>query len=326
MSSIPYSRYVLGTIPWYSLLIVIGIVLAIILASLEERRTSLPKDTVIDLALWILPSGIIGARIYYVIFSWNQFRNDILSVFRIWEGGIAIYGGIIAGLIVLLIFCRARHLPPLQLCDLIVPGLVLAQCIGRWGNWFNIEAYGFRITRPELCFFPFAVEVPADQNNWHLATFFYESVWDFIVFIFLIISRRKYFRYQGDIFFFYLFLYACGRLIIEEMRIDSLYAASGIRISQLLSVLLSIAVLFRYAILLRKIHPVPHYLYIMIPLAVSASSIVLLYSFSVPVFSFMGRSGILFALSLFSLLMFIILFVIYHVVSVREVIHADNEA
>ena len=178
MSSIPYSRYLIGPIPWYSFLIVTGVLIAVFLACREERRTSLPKDTVIDLALWLLPGGIIGARIYYVLFSWDSFRDDLLSVFRIWEGGIAIYGGIIGGLVVLLLFCRARRLPPLQLCDIIVPGLAIAQCIGRWGNWFNIEAYGLTVTRPGLCFFPFAVQVPADGFSWHLATFFYESLWD----------------------------------------------------------------------------------------------------------------------------------------------------
>ena len=176
MSSIPYSRYLVGSIPWYSILIVTGVVLAIALACHEERRAGLPRDTVIDLALWLLPFGIAGARIYYVVFSWDSFRNDLLSVFRIWEGGLAIYGGIIAGVIVLLVFCRVRKMRPLPLCDIIVPGLALAQCIGRWGNWFNMEAYGFTVTDPRLCFFPFAVQIPADGYAWHLATFFYESL------------------------------------------------------------------------------------------------------------------------------------------------------
>ena len=101
MSSIPYSRFHIGSVPWYSFLIVTGVLIAVILACREERRLNLPKDTVIDLALWLLPCGIVGARLYYVIFSWDNFRDDFLSVFRIWEGGIAIYGGIIGGLIVL---------------------------------------------------------------------------------------------------------------------------------------------------------------------------------------------------------------------------------
>ena len=151
MFSIPYSRYLFYPVTWYSVLIVAGAALALFLACKEEKRSGLPKDTVLDLALWLIPGGIIGARLYYVVFSFDQFRNDLLSVFRIWEGGLAIYGGIIAGLLVLFIFCRYRKLSFLLLCDTIAPGLALAQCIGRWGNWFNIEAYGLSVTDPGSC-------------------------------------------------------------------------------------------------------------------------------------------------------------------------------
>lgn len=247
MSSIPYSRYLVYPVTWYSFLIVLGAALAILLASREERRTELKKDTIIDLSLWLLPFGIIGARIYYVVFAWSEFRDDPVSVFRIWEGGIAIYGAIIAGIIVLLIFCRIRKIPPLLLCDCIAPGLALAQSIGRWGNYFNMEAYGARITNPALCFFPLAVEISGPAGNeWHMATFFYESVLDFGIFLFLIASRRKLLKRRGDVFFFYLFLYAAGRLIVEDLRMDSLYASSNIRISQMLSILLCLAIMIRY--------------------------------------------------------------------------------
>ena len=147
MFSIPYSRYLFYPVTWYSVLIVTGAALALFLACKEEKRSGLPKDTVLDLALWLIPGGIIGARLYYVVFSFGQFRNDLLSVFRIWEGGLAIYGGIIAGLLVLFIFCRYRKLSFLLLCDMIAPGLALAQCIGRWGNWFNTEAFSLWLYR-----------------------------------------------------------------------------------------------------------------------------------------------------------------------------------
>ena len=244
MSSIPYSRYIVYPVTWYSFLIVLGASLAVFIASKAEKKSGLKRDTVIDLSLWLLPFGIIGARAYYVVFSWNQFREHPLSVFRIWEGGLAIYGGIIAGLLVLLIFCKKRKIPPLQLCDIIVPGLALAQSIGRWGNYFNIEAYGAAVSEPSFCFFPLSVEVPTPSGNiWHLAAFFYESVLDFCIFVFLITAGRRIRRKHGDIFFFYLVLYAAGRLIIEEIRVDSLYAASSVRISQLLSVLLCLFIL-----------------------------------------------------------------------------------
>lgn len=327
MSSVPYSRYLIGSVPWYSVLIVAGAVAAICLACMEERRTDLPKDTVIDLALWLLPFGIVGARIYYVVFSWNQFRTDILSVFRIWEGGIAIYGGIIAGLIVLVIFSRIRKLPALQLCDLIAPGLVLAQSVGRWGNWFNIEAYGFTVSRPELCFFPLAVQVPGDHYAWHLAAFFYESMWNLAVFIFLLIGRRKLFRHRGDVFFFYLFLYSAGRLVIEETRMDSLYAASGVRVSQLLGVLLCTGILVRYVILLRRDGRFPAVLrFFLLPGSLAVSGLALLYSLSFQLSFFGTRFRVLVFLSAYAVLMIISLFAVYFSISAQEVRNADNEA
>ncbi len=327
MSSIPYSRFLFGRIPWYSILIVTGMILAILLACREERRKALPKDTVIDLALWLIPCGIIGARIYYVVFAWDQFRDDLWSVFRIWEGGIAIYGGIIAGLLVLLIFCRVRRLPPLLLCDVIVPGLALAQSIGRWGNWFNIEAYGLAVTVPELCFFPFALQVPADGYAWHLATFFYESLWDFLIFLFLIIAGRRLFLRKGDPFFFYVFLYASGRLVIEGLRLDSLYAASSVRISQLLSVLLCAAVILRYILLLRKQRPLPASIrFCVLPAVLCFSAFAVLLTLPVRFLSSLNPVGTVILLSVYALMMILCLFAVYRRLRAQEVRHADDKA
>ncbi len=237
--SVPSSRYILGTIPWYSVLIVCGAALAILLAVREEKRAGLPKDTVIDLALWVLPIGILGARLYYVVFSWSQYRDNPLSILYIWEGGLAIYGGLIAGLITVVVFCRVRGLSILSVCDILVPGVVLAQAIGRWGNYFNQEAFGLPLNNPAFCFFPIGVLIPENGKMvWHMATFFYESLLDFLIFLFLLFFRRKMKRRRGDVFFAYLFLYGAARLIVENFRMDSLYAGSGIRISQLLSALL----------------------------------------------------------------------------------------
>lgn len=250
--SVSPSRKIFGLIPWYSFLIVLGAAIAVFLAVREEKRTDFKKDTVLDFVLVLLPSGIIGARIYYVAFSWSQFRNNLISVLKIWEGGIAIYGGVIAGLIAAWIFCRRRSISFLTLCDLIAPGLILAQAIGRWGNYFNQECYGLSVLNPALQFFPFAVQIrEAEGLQWHMATFFYESVWNFMVFVFLMIARRKWFRYHGDVICFYALLYACGRLIIEDFRTDSLYASSTVRISQLLSVVICILLLIRYMRLFR---------------------------------------------------------------------------
>ena len=234
----PRSRFLIGSLPWYSVLILTGAALAIWLTERLAKRESLPPDTIVDLALRVLPAGILGARIYYVLFSWDSYRKDPLSVLRIWEGGLAIYGGILAGLIVILIFCRRRQLSILTLCDLIVPGLALAQAIGRWGNYFNMEAYGW--TLPEhsaLCFFPAAVLIPEGETaHWHLATFFYESICDFGLFLALLVLRKRFRPVKGQLFRFYVFCYAAVRLVIEALRMDSLYSGT-VRVSQLLSLL-----------------------------------------------------------------------------------------
>ena len=241
----PSSRLFLGLVPWYGLLIVLGAALAVFHSDREAKRLLLPKDCILDLALWILPFGIIGARIYYVIFTWPTFRTNPVSVLYLWEGGLAIYGGLIAGAAVLVLFCRKRKLSVLQMLDIIVPGVALAQAIGRWGNYFNQEAFGLPLRdNSPLAFFPLAVLIRNESgSSWHMATFFYESSWDFLVFLFLLWGRRRWFRKRGDVFLFYLMLYSAGRLVIENLRMDSLYLGSSVRISQLLSILILISVL-----------------------------------------------------------------------------------
>ena len=240
--AVPASRYLIGPVPWYSALIVCGAALAVWLSAREEKRLGLPKDTVIDLALRLLPFGILGARLYYVLFSWDQFRGRPLSVLYIWEGGLAIYGGLIAGILTLWVFCRRRNLSLLTVLDLLVPGVALAQAIGRWGNYFNMEAYGIPVTDQALQFFPFAVQIPeGGVYVWHAAAFFYESFLDFLLFLFLLYGRRKLFRRGGDAFLFYAVFYAAFRLCIENLRMDSLYLSGGIRVSQLFSALICLA-------------------------------------------------------------------------------------
>jgi len=327
MFSVPFSRYILYPIPWYSFLIVLGIALAVYLACREERRVGLKKDTVIDLALWILPAGIVGARIYYVLFSWDQFSSDLLSVFRIWEGGIAIYGAIIAGLVVLVCFSRRRKLSPLLLCDLIAPGLALAQGIGRWGNYFNMEAYGLPLHNQALCFFPLAVRIMENgEYVWHMATFFYESVWDLSIFFFLIVARRRLLRRQGDVFLFYAFLYAAGRFVIEDLRMDSLFLSSSVRVSQLLSSLVCLGILVRYLLLglkSGKLGNSPRLLCLL--LAFPASGFQLVYSLSGVFLSGSPLSLRLCLLAGSSLILILSLFTVYTSVP-QEVSHADNQA
>lgn len=326
--AIPVSRTLFGIIPLYSLLIVIGAALAIWLASREEKRAGLPKETVLDLSFWVIPFGIIGARIYYVAFAWDQFKDNPVSALYVWEGGIAIYGAVIAGFIVLLIFCRMRKISAPALCDVIAPGLVLAQAIGRWGNYFNMEAYGEVITDPALQFFPFGVLITeSGAPVWHMATFFYESFWDFLVFLVLIIGRRKWFRKEGDVFGFYCFLYSAGRLIVEDFRMDSLYAAPSLRISQLLALILCTV---WWLITLREAgrrNTLPLWLRVLFTVLHSAYALVIaLYCFRLPALAVLPLSGRALLLSGYSLTAIVTLCLLYGRSDPGEVRYAIHTA
>lgn len=253
MPATPESRYIVGTLPWYSVLIVAGICAALFVASREEKRLGLPKDTTVDLALWAIPFGIAGARLYYVAFAWDVFRSDPVSILKIWQGGLAIYGGIIGGFLAGALFCHRRHLPLTKVMDMVAPALPLAQAIGRWGNYFNMEAYGAPIANPAWQFFPVGVLIPsAAGGTWHMATFFYESVWDLAVFLILMATRRR-MRRSGDVFLWYAALYGAGRYVIEGFREDSLMLGS-LRVSQLLSLGLCLAAFVILALRAIRLH------------------------------------------------------------------------
>ena len=252
--AVPYSRYIIGNLPWYSVLMVTGILTAYLLGTLEEKRLSLPRDSMLDMVLVAVPSGIIGARLYYVVMQLDQFAANPITIFYIWEGGIAIYGSLIGGAVGVAIYCRVRKRNFASLLDITAPGLALAQAIGRWGNYFNREAFGPVITDPNWRFFPAGVVI--DQGGvpvWHVATFFYESVWDAGVFLILWLCRKRMKR-TGDTFLWYLVLYGCGRFLVEQLRQDSLYLF-GFRASQYLSLVLCaiVAVVF-LARIAKEIH------------------------------------------------------------------------
>ena len=189
----------------------------------------------IDLSLYVVPAAIVGARLYYVVFSWSAYADDPISALYIWEGGLAIYGGILAGALTALVFAKVRHLPFLTLADLVAPSIALGQAIGRWGNFFNQEAFGRAVSAEWMRCFPIAVRIGAD-GLWHYATFFYESAWCLMVVVFLLIAdRRCLFRRPGDMFFTYVLLYAIERALVEGLRTDSLYLGP-VRVSQALSI------------------------------------------------------------------------------------------
>lgn len=241
-------------ISWYSLLLTLAVGVGIWLAEREERRLKLPKETIINFSLLAIPLGIIGARLYYVAFTWGRFQNNLIEIIQVWNGGLAIYGAILGGLLAAFIITRKYPATLPSLLDACAPSLILGQAIGRWGNYANMEAYGERIYTPALQFFPLAVQIPILGANgtefwyWHMATFFYEFLWSTIVFILLMAYRKK-MRRRGDVICWYLLLYCAGRTVIEGLRNDSLLLSVGnaqVRISQILSALvcLSVALLF----------------------------------------------------------------------------------
>ena len=224
------SRLLFGVIPIYGLLIALGVLLAVLYAGRQEARLGLPRDTAVDVVLWAVPPGIIGARLYYVAFTWERYASDPLSVLYIWEGGLAIYGGIIGGVLGILLYAKRKKLPLPTLTDMVVPAVILAQAIGRWGNFFNGEAYGRSVTDSALQFFPYAVHV---GGAWYQATFFYESMWDLAGFFVLHLTRKKW-RRPGSLTLLYFGFYGFGRMLIEGLRSDSLWWGP-FRVSQVLS-------------------------------------------------------------------------------------------
>lgn len=222
---------------WYGILIALGMFIGSFIVLKAAKKKGYKEDDIIDLILVALPSGIIGARIYYVIFSWDYYAGDFLKMINLRGGGLAIHGGVIGGLIGGYIFCRRRKLNFFELADFVAPALVLAQSIGRWGNYANGEAHG------GVTDLPWAILV--DGKYVH-PTFLYESIWNFLIFIFLITLGKRMKKKHGDLFLMYMGLYSFGRFFIEGLRTDSLMLGP-LRIAQVISlVLIGISVYFLF--------------------------------------------------------------------------------
>lgn len=239
-------------IQWYGLLITIGLLLAIIYCFSQMKRYGLNGDRALDAVLGGIVGGIIGARLYYVILEWDRYADDLMSIFNLREGGLAIYGGIIGALLIGGIVARLRKVRLLPLLDLVGQGFLIGQCIGRWGNFFNQEAFGcntdsiFGMTGGRIqswisssyidteCYGNLGVELNANVPV-H-PCFFYESMWCLLGFIILAVVSRKFRKFDGQIFLMYIAWYGLGRSFIEGLRTDSLVIGS-IRVSQALAVI-----------------------------------------------------------------------------------------
>ena len=258
---------------WYGLMIAAGMLLGVMLASAREKLYGQEKDTVFNFILWAIPVALVCARIYYVVFTWSEYAPNPMEIFNVRNGGMAIYGGVIGGVITGLIYTRVKKISFGTLADLCAPALALGQAMGRWGNFFNQEAYGAAVESTALQFFPAAVYIEA-LGQWRYATFFYESSWCFLIVAALLIAERRHlFHRPGDLFLWYGLTYAAERVVVEGMRSDSLYLGD-IRISQLLSAALLIAcgVVFLIRVLkkTRRV-PVSGVLFILFALALPLS-------------------------------------------------------
>ncbi len=245
----PIAFYLFGIpVHFYGLIISSSIALGVIIAMYFAKQRGFDPEIILDFVIVAVPIAIICARLYFVIFTWSNYKDNLLSIFRIWEGGLAIYGGVIGGVITAFIFCKRKKISPFELLDICTPSLILGQAFGRWGNFFNQEAYGGLVTDKNLQWFPYAVYIDNTQT-WQLATFFYESAWNFLVFIFLFFYSRKIPK-KGNVFLLYLLLYGLGRSFIEGLRTDSLWLIPNvIRASQMLSIVL---VIFSAAVLIYR--------------------------------------------------------------------------
>ncbi len=199
-------------IMWYGVLIAAAFMLAIFISYRRAHEFAIEKDEIINLAIVMMPLSIVGARLYYVIFSWSSYKNNPMDIFNTRSGGLAIHGGLIAGLLVSVFFCRLRKINLPDMADLIFPSVALAQSIGRWGNFFNSEAYG------SLTELPWAITVNGDKVH---PTFLYESLWCLLIFLFLLFLSRKR-KFPGQIALLYFILYSLERFFVEELRTDSL--------------------------------------------------------------------------------------------------------
>ncbi|HCY1322491.1 TPA: prolipoprotein diacylglyceryl transferase [Staphylococcus aureus] len=227
------------SVRWYGIIIAVGILLGYFVAQRALVKAGLHKDTLVDIIFYSALFGFIAARIYFVIFQWPYYAENPGEIIKIWHGGIAIHGGLIGGFIAGVIVCKVKNLNPFQIGDIVAPSIILAQGIGRWGNFMNHEAHGGPVSRAflEQLHLPnFIIENMYINGQYYHPTFLYESIWDVAGFI-ILVNIRKHLK-LGETFFLYLTWYSIGRFFIEGLRTDSLMLKSNIRVAQLVSILL----------------------------------------------------------------------------------------
>lgn len=230
----PPSYFTIGSfkIYFYGVIIALGFLLAILYTAKYCKRVGMRMDDIYDLLIFAVPAAVIGARLYYVIFYYSLYAGDFWSIFRIRDGGLAIYGGVIGAVIALFFRCRRKKLSFAGALDVASFGLLIGQSVGRWGNFFNREAFGYETD----AFCRMGLTVPGQETVYVHPTFLYESLWNLLGLVVLHFVCKKHRRYRGQFFLLYLMWYGLGRAVIEGLRTDSLWLIPGvIRVSQLLA-------------------------------------------------------------------------------------------
>ncbi|SDJ12886.1 prolipoprotein diacylglyceryl transferase [Alteribacillus bidgolensis] len=228
------------TVYWYGVIIGMGALLGFLLANKEAQRRGMPKDILADLLIFAIPISILCARLYYITFRWEYYSQYPSQILAVWEGGLAIHGGLIGAVITAVIFAKAKKISFWKLADITAPSILLGQAIGRWGNFMNQEAHGGPVTREFLegLMLPeFIVNQMYIDGIYYHPTFLYESLWSLAGVLFLLYLRKVNLR-RGELFLSYLIWYSVGRFFIEGMRTDSLMIGESLRTAQVLSFLL----------------------------------------------------------------------------------------
>lgn len=251
LKNVPKTFTVFGfPIAFYGVIIAVGVLAGVLLAAKVAKLEKLDQDLIWDFVIYAIIFSIIGARVYYVVFSWDRYKNDLLGIFNLRNGGLAIYGAVIAAFLTLWIYCRRKKQSFLQLADICVPGLVLGQVIGRWGNFLNREVFGeytdslfamrlpIEAVRSRDISANVAAHIPEGANYIQVhPTFLYEGMWNLLLMA-LMLLYRKHRKFDGEICLLYLGGYGLGRFWIEGIRTDQLYfAGTTIPVSQLLALI-----------------------------------------------------------------------------------------
>jgi len=263
---IPNVFFDLGFIVWYkySLMILLGIIIAAILGIREGKKIGISSNDILDGIIIVVPLSIIGTRLWYVIFEWHEYADNLIKIFRITDGGLAIHGGFITAFVSVYFYSKYKKFDLLKAFDLMAPGFLIAQAFGRWGNFFNQEAHGGVIggvtdgtanltLDAQRSFLSNTLHIPdyitnnmylygPDGLNYYHPTFLYEVIWNLTGFIIMLILRRTKLLRIGDLLAVYLIWYSIGRFFIEAMRTDSLYIGeTGLRTAQIISIIMILA-------------------------------------------------------------------------------------